>query len=171
MAKKGMVGIWADEHKLISAAEKTRQHGFRLFDAISPFPVHGLAAAVGVKRSWIPWVTFIMGITGTTVGWAFQYFVAAVDWPLIIGGKPYHSLPAFAPVMFELTILFGALSSVAACFIVCGLPKVNPPVIDPDLTCDKFALFVPEDDVGYDPEKIKTLFNDLGATEVRAAEF
>lgn len=174
MAKyaKGIVGFWKDEESLKAAARKTRDAGFKKFDALSPFPIHGLDEACGLKRSWIPWVTFVFGITGTFLGWAFQYYVAAVDWPIIIGGKPYHSLPAFVPVMFELTILLGALSSVVACLVIaCRLPKVDPPVIDPDLSCSKFAIFVPENDMGYEVNKVTEMFRSLGATEVRQAEF
>lgn len=170
--KKGLVGFFEDENKLKSAAATVRDSGYKDFDAISPFPIHGLDEACGLKRSWIPWVCFTFAVLGCTAGWGLQYYVAAVDWPIIIGGKPFHSLPAFVPVMFELTVLFSALSSVIACVVVaCGLPKVNPPVIDPDLTCSKFAIFIPEDDVGYNKEKVTSMFNSSGATEVREAEF
>lgn len=169
---KGVVGFWFDESTFKLAAQKTREAGFKKFEAITPFPIHGLDEACGLKRSWIPWVTFAFGLTGCALGWAFQYYVAAMDWPLIIGGKPYHSLPAFIPVMFELTILLGALSSVIAClFIACRLPKINPPVIDPDLSCSKFALFVPEDDVGYESGKVESLFRSLSGKDIRATEF
>ena len=174
MAKysSGIVGFGPDEHKLLDAAPHTRKAGFKKFDALTPFPVHGLDEACGLNRSWIPWVTFVFGVAGFLAGWGFQYYVNVVDWPVIIGGKPHHSLPAFVPVMFELTILFGALSSVAACFFVaCRLPKVDPPVIDPELSCNKFALFVPESDFGYDEGKVKEMFEKLGATEIRKAEF
>ena len=81
-------------------------------------------------------------------------------------------MPAFVPVMFELTILFAALTSVGAClFIACRLPKVDPPVIDDELSCSKFALFVPESDFGYDEGRVTEMFKKLGATEVRSAEF
>lgn len=81
------------------------------------------------------------------------------------------SLAAFIPVIFETTILFAALSSVAAMILINGLPKVNPPVIDPDLSCSKFAIFIPEDDLGFDVTQIEKLFNDLGASEVKRTEF
>lgn len=170
-AKRGTVGIWMDEHKLVEAAKQTRQAGFRKFDAISPFPLHGIDEAIGIPRSFIPWVTFIAGLTGCLFGLWFTWWASAVDWPLLIGGKPMWSLPAFIPVIFELTILFAALSSVGALIYICGLPQVDPPVIDPALTSHKFALFVPEDDHGYDSAKIQKMFKDLGADEVRQAEF
>jgi len=89
--KKGTVGFWPDEEELKKAARSTRDAGYKKFDAITPFPVHGLDEACGLKRSWLPWVCFIFAITGTTLGWFFQYWVGSVNWPIIIGGKPYHA--------------------------------------------------------------------------------
>lgn len=174
MAKKyatGMAAIFDSESAILKAAEKTRESGFRKFDAITPYPVHGMEEACGIERSWIPYVTFVMGITGLGLGWLLTYWTSAVNWPLNIGGKPFHSLPAFIPIMFELTILFAALSSVVALLYACGLPKVNPPTIHPDLTCHKFAIFIPDNDVGYNESKITEMFKSLGASEVRKAEF
>lgn len=167
----GTVGIWLDEHQLVKAAQKTREAGFRKFDAISPFPIHGIDEAIGIPRSYIPWITFIFGLTGCLFGIWFTWWTSAVDWPVNIGGKPMFSLAAFIPVIFELTILFSALSSVGALIFICGLPKVDPRVIDPALSSHKFALFVPANDHGYDPEKIQKMFRELGADEVRQAEF
>ncbi|MCB0342369.1 MAG: DUF3341 domain-containing protein [Pseudobdellovibrionaceae bacterium] len=170
-AKKGVAGIWLDEHALEKAAAQVRKAGFKKFEAISPFPLHGIDEAMGIGRSFIPWVTFTFGLLGCTFGLWFTWWTSAVDWPLIIGGKPMFSLPAFIPVIFECTILFAALSSVGTLIAVCGLPKVDPAIIDPDLTSHKFALFVPEDDSGFDVEKVKSLLKDLGADEVRSSEF
>jgi hypothetical protein len=94
-----------------------------------------------------------------------------VNWPVNVGGKPFFSLPAFIPIMFELTILFAALCSVAALFYAAGLPKLNPPIIDKDLTCHKFAVFIPANDRGYDEKKIEDMFKSLGAETVKKAEF
>ena len=174
MAKymKGTVGIWDDEHAVVHAAHKTREAGFTKFDAITPYPVHGMEEAVGIKRSWIPYCTFLLGLAGCLAGLAFTYYVAVVSWPINIGGKPMFSLPAFVPIMFELTVFFAAHGSVAILlFVACRLPKVNPPIIDPALSSHKFGIFVPENDDGYNAPKIEKLFKDLGAKEVRAAEF
>lgn len=167
----GIAGIWLDEHKLVEAARKTRASGYTKFEAISPFPLHGIDDAMGIPFSFIPWVTFIAGLTGFSFGTWFTWWVSTTSWPIIIGGKPMWSLPAFVPVMFELTILFGALSSVGALLYICGLPKVDPPVIDPALTSHKFALFVPEDDTGYNAANVEQLFRELGAVEVKRTEF
>lgn len=169
--KKGIAGIWTDEHKLVKAAAEARKSGLTKFEAISPFPLHDIDAAMGIPFSFIPWVTFIMGFTGFAFGTWFTWWASAQDWALIIGGKPFWSLPAFVPVMFECTILFAALSSVGALIVLCGLPKVDPPVIDPDLTSHKFALFVPEDDTGFNAANVEKMFKDMGAVEVKRTEF
>lgn len=169
--KIGMAGIFHDERQVVKAAAKVRESGYTKFDAISPYPIHGMEEACGIQRSWIPWVTMVAGLTGCFLAWLMQWWISAVNWPLNIGGKPFHSLPAFIPIMFELTVLIGALSSVAALFYACGIPKVNPPVIDPALSSHKFAIFIPSDDVGYDEKRVEDLFRQLGAAEVKRTEF
>jgi len=163
----GIAGIWTEEHVVISAAAKTREAGFVKFDAITPYPVHGMEEACGIKRSWIPYVTFIAGATGLLFGLWLTWWTSAVNWPINVGGKPMFSWPAFVPIMFELTILFAALCSVAALFYVTKMPRIDPPTIDPDLTSHKFAIFVPQNDVGYDEVKIERLFKEWGAAEVK----
>lgn len=169
MAKRqrGIAGIWLDEHQVVAAAKKTLDLGFTKFDAITPYPVHGMEEACGIKRSWIPYVTFVAGATGLVSGLALTWWTSVVNWPLNIGGKPFFSLPAFIPIMFELTILFAALSSVGALFYVCKMPQIDPPSIDPDLTSHKFAIFIPETDTGYDESKIEKVFKEMGAVEVK----
>lgn len=169
--KKGVAGIWADEHKIVEAARRVHNMGIKDFETISPFPLHGIDDAMGIPRSSIPWVTFTFGLAGCTFGVWFTWWTSVVDWPLIIGGKPMWSLAAFIPVIFECTILFAALSSVAALLFRCGLPRVNPPVIDPTLTSHRFAIFVPEKAGGYDAEKLEKTFREMGASEVRRTEF
>jgi hypothetical protein len=169
--KNGMAGIFETESAILKAAAQVRHVGFRKFDAITPYPVHGMEEACGIQRSWIPYVTFTMGLVGLSLGWLLTWWTSAVNWQLNIGGKPFHSLPAFIPILFELTILFAALSSVAALLYACGLPKVNPPIIHPDLTSHKFAIFIPKDDSGYDEKKIEDLFRSLGASEIKKAEY
>lgn len=167
MAKGGLVAFFPDEHSLLDAAHKVRAAGFEKFDSYTPFPIHGMDQAIGLKPSKLPYVTFVAGLTGCLAGLGLQTYINVYDWPINIGGKPQFSLPAFVPIIFELTILFGALATVGAMIAFCGLPKANPPIIDPGITDDKFALFIPEDDRGYDIAKIDSLFKDLGAVEVR----
>jgi hypothetical protein len=169
--KQGLAAIFLTEEQILEATRKTRERGFTKFEAISPYPIHGMEEAAGIKRSWIPYVTFVMGVFGLSAGLLLTWWTSAVNWPLNVGGKPLFSLPAFIPILFELTILFAALSSVAAMFYACGLPKVNPPIIDKDLTCHKFAIFIPEDDTGYEESKVHEFFKSLGASEIKKTEF
>lgn len=170
-AKKGMAGLWYEEHEFVEAARKTREAGFTKFEALSPYPLHGIDEAMNIPRSYIPYIAFVFGILGAAFGTWLTWWTSASDWPLIVGGKPMWSLPAFIPVIFECTILFAALSSVISMIIINGLPKVNPTIIDPAITSHKFALFVPEDDTGYSEEKVQQLFNELNAKEVKKSEF
>jgi hypothetical protein len=167
----GTAGIWLDEHTLVQAAAKTRAAGFTKFEAISPYPLHGIDDVMEIPRSFIPWVTFTFGLGGCLFGLWFTYWTHSVDWPIIVGGKPFFSLPAYIPIIFECTILLASLSSVAAMIITNGLPKIDPPIIDPALTSHKFALFVPKTDPKYDAKKVEDLFRSLGADEVKASEF
>jgi hypothetical protein len=167
MASGGIAGLWLDDHECVEAARKVREAGFKKFDAVTPFPVHGMEEAIGIKRSMIPYVTFVAGVAGLLSGLALQYWTSAIDWPINVGGKPFFSGPAFIPVMFELTILFAALSSVGALFVLCRLPKVDPPVIDPDVTCHKFAIFISEEDSAYNAERCEQLLKSLGAKEIK----
>jgi hypothetical protein len=169
--KQGMAGIFESEDSILKAAYKTREMGFKKFDAISPYPIHGMEEACAIKRSWIPYVTFSAAIVGLVSALALTYWTSAVDWAVNVGGKPFFSLPAFIPIMFELTILFAALTSVGALFYACGIPRIDPPLIDKDLTCSKFAIFIPSDDTGYDETKISEMFKALGASEVKKTEF
>lgn len=170
MAKRGLggiAGIWTEEQAVINAATKTRESGFTKFDAITPYPVHGMEEACGIKRSWIPYVAMVAGTAGLLGGLWLTWWTSAVNWPINVGGKPFFSWPAFVPIMFELTILFAALCSVGALFFVAKMPKVDPPSIDPDLTSHKFAIFIPQNDVGYDEVKIERLFKEWGAADIK----
>ncbi len=162
----GMMAVFTEEHQILEAARKIKEQGYTVFDAITPYPVHGLEEAVGVKRSWIPWVTFIAGATGCIFGTWLTWWTSAVSWPINVGGKPMWSLPAFVPIIFELTILFAALASVKIMFVACGLPRVNPPVVDEDLTSHKFGLFISSKDSKFNNEETKKALADLGAEKV-----
>ena len=170
-ATKGTAGIWLDESEFVEAAAKTRAAGFTKFEALSPYPVHGIDEAMEIPRSYIPYITFAAGAVGCLFGIWFTWWTSVANWPLVIGGKPLWSLAAFIPVIFECTVLFAALTSVGAMIVINGLPKVDPRVIDPDLTSHKFALFIPENDSGYDPSKVEQHLRSLGAVDVRRTEF
>lgn len=138
----GVVGFFDDPSALTEATRKVRDARYAKFDAFTPYPVHGLEEAQGLKRSPVPYVTFVFGVTGTTIAFLLQYWTSAVDWPLIVGGKPFNSWPAFVPIMFELTVLFAGLSTVGAMFALNRLPNLKAKAFDPSITRDRFALLI-----------------------------
>ena len=166
-SQSGIAAIFEHEHQVLDAAKKSRDLGMTKFDAISPYPIHGMEEACGIKRSSIPYITFGAGVAGLLVALFITWWTSAVDWPINVGGKPFFSLPAFIPIMFELTVLFAALCSVASLFYLCGIPRLAPPTIDPDLTSHKFAIFVPDSESGYDVQKLESFYRELGATQVK----
>jgi hypothetical protein len=165
--KAGIVAIFKRPDQLIRAAKKIRENKITKFDCFTPYPIHGLDHAMGLKRSWIPWVAFVMGLVGCIAGFGMQYWMSVVDWPLNVGGKPLNSWPAFIPITFEVTVLFAGVATVVALFFVCRIPKIDPVIFDERITNDKFALFVSQDDKQYEAGVLETLFQELGAEEVK----
>ena len=168
-AQPGVAALWEEEEAFLKAVQSIYKKGEIKPLSISPYPVHGLEEATQTPRSWIPWVTLVCGISGCLFGLWFTWWTSAVNWPIIVGGKPFWSLPAFIPIIFELTILFAAFGSIGALMYACGLPHIEPPVIDKDLTCHKMALFISEKDCPK--EKAKALFKESGAPEIKETEF
>ena len=138
----GVIGYFTDPNELIVATRKVREARYASFDAFTPYPVHGMDEAQGLERSPLPFITFAAGITGCTLGFSLQYWTSAVDWALNVGGKPFNSWPAFVPVMFECTILFAGLATVAGMFILNRLPNLKYRAFDPRITQDRFALLI-----------------------------
>jgi hypothetical protein len=118
----------ADE--VVAAAHQANAAGYRVMDAFTPHPIHGLAEAIGFKKTKLPLVVLIGGLCGCIGGFGMQYWMAAVNYPLNIGGRPLNSWPAFIPVTFECTILVAALSGVLGMLALNGLPTPHHPVFN-----------------------------------------
>jgi hypothetical protein len=138
----GVIGFFEDPQVLLEAARKIREQNYEFWDTYTPYPVHGLEHAQGLKRSVLPFITFAAGLTGATLGFVLQYWTSAIDWPIIVGGKPFNSWPAFVPVMFECTILFAGLATAGAMILFNGLPNVKRRIFDTAITRDKFAIVI-----------------------------
>jgi hypothetical protein len=167
MAKEmaGVVGFFDHAGDLLKATEQARLANWESFDAYSPFPIHGLEHAQGLKRSWIPYATFCAGLTGTCCAFLLEYWTSAVSWPINVGGKPLNSWPAFVPVMFELTVLFAGLTTAGAMFFANRLPNTSKKAFDSKIPRDRFALMIES------PRKSRAKAGQKVFNEAQAAEF
>ncbi len=141
-------------NELVAAARRTHEAGYKKIDAYSPFPVEELSEAIGFHHDGVPLVTLIGGLLGGLSGYLMQYWIATVSYPVNVGGKPYHSWPAFIVVTFEMTILFAGLSAVLGMLALNGLPMPYHPVFNVErfafATKDRFFLIVFSSDKKYD---------------------
>ena len=141
MSQKVLISVFRNEDDILKATAAARKQGLDIVDVYTPYAVHGLDRAMGLPPSRLPWVTFILGLTGALTMTIFQYWASAVDWPINVGGKPWHSWPAFAPVIFEVTVLLGGVGTVLFFLFWSGLrPGNQSPVGDLRVTDDRFAL-------------------------------
>ena len=166
----GMMAEFDTPAALVEAAKRTYQAGYKRIDAYTPFPIEGLAEEIGFHRDEVPLVVLIGGIVGGLTGYLMQYWMAAVAYPLNIGGKPYHSWPAFIVITFEMTILFAGISTVFGMLALNGLPMPYHPVFNvPRFTRasrDRFFLVVFSSDVKYDPAATRQFLESLNPRSV-----
>ena len=126
----GLMGEFETPEQLLSAAEKAREAGYKRVDAYTPFPIEGLAEAIGTRRSWVPLITFIGGLGGGLTAFGLQYWVAVITYPMNIGGRSLNSWPAFIPVTFELTVLGASIFAVVGMLALNKLPQPYHPVFN-----------------------------------------
>ncbi len=173
MRRDPIYGIMAEfdsAQALVDAAEKTHQAGYKKIDAYSPFPIEGLAEAIGFHHDEVPLVVLIGGLIGGTTGYLMQWWMSAVDYPLNIGGKPYHSWPAFIVITFEMTILFAGLSAVFGMLALNGLPMPYHPVFNVPrfalASRNRFFLCIESTDPLFDHDGTSNFLQALEAKEV-----
>ncbi len=159
---------------LIAAAEKVRDAGYTKWDCHTPFPVHGLNDAMGLKPTILPLIVFGAGLTGAAVGIGLQWFTNAFDYPFLISGKPYFSLPANIPVMFELTILFAAITAFIGMLALNMLPQWFFGGFKSSkfkrVTSDRFVITIEAGDPKFDAVGTKAFMQTLGGDDVEAVE-
>ena len=168
---KILVATFPDTEDLLRAVRKARREMFRVYDVFTPFPVHGLDEALGVRRSRLPWATLLCALTGLTTAVVLQFYTNILDWPLDVGGKPDNSTLAFVPICFELSVLFGGLGSVAALLLRARLyPGKKAWLVNPGITDDVFAMVVrrPSDDETH--QRALALLKECGAATVTESE-
>ncbi|MFT5745587.1 MAG: hypothetical protein ACI9XO_000548 [Paraglaciecola sp.] len=163
-----LYGLYNDETELLSAVKEANNQHLDIMDVFSPFPVHGLDPLLGLAESRIHIAGFVFGAIGTLVAFLGMTWIFTSDWPIIFGGKPYWSVPAFIPITFEVTVLFASIGMVVSFYIVCGMGfGVTNPTLDDRITDDKFCIaFDANDKTESDLDKMKGFFSKTGAAEV-----
>ena len=156
------------------ACEKVRDGGFTKWDSHTPFPVHGLEKAMGLPRSMLPRVVFVFGLSGACLAMLMQWWMSAVDYPVIIAAKPLFSWQAFIPVTFETMVLFSALSTVLGMLAFNQLPMWHHSLLKTKafavVTDDKYFLSIESADPKFDRDATLEFLRSLGATQVLLVE-
>lgn len=171
MAKnKFVVGCFDDEKTLFPAVKKIKTAGYKIHDVYTPFAVHGLDKALGLRETSLHTSGFIYGLTGLTTAISCISWIFTKDWPLNIGGKPHFSLSAWVPIIFELTVLFAAVGMVFTFCYLCQLaPFVKKHHFHPRATDDLFVMVI-ECNEKTNTSDLQSLLQNLGAVETNVQE-
>lgn len=170
----GLMAEFDSAQALLDAAHKVREAGYTKTDAYSPMPIHGLAEALGMKEHLVPKFVLAGGITGLVGGYSLQYWTSVIDYPINIGGRPFHSWVAFIPPTFETTILLAAFAAVISMVVLNGLPLPYHPVFNAKrfslASQDSFFLAIEAADPRYDADATRAFLAGLQAREVVTLE-
>jgi len=166
----GLIAEFDDPNSLVLAAHRAHAEGYRRMDAYSPFPIEELHEALGMHHTRLPLIVLVGGLAGCLGGYLLQYWASAVAYPLNVGGKPFHSWPAFIPITFECTILGAALSAVLGMLALNGLPQPYHPVFNVArfalASRNQFFLCIESRDPKFDLEKTRRFLDSLSPREV-----
>ncbi|MEN7546925.1 DUF3341 domain-containing protein [Rapidithrix thailandica] len=166
------VGIFDDQDVLLKAVREVRNRGVKIDEVYSPFPVHGLEHALGYARSKMPIAAFFFGLTGTILAILMQSLMMGVDWPMIIGGKPFIAIPDFVPITFELTVLLSAFGMSFTFFFISDLkPHKVPKIFDRRSTDDKHVMTIDLAANRMGEEQINAVLKEVEAEEVYRKDF
>jgi hypothetical protein len=165
----GMVAEFGGPKELIEAARQAREHGYRSIEAYTPYPLEELDDVLG---GWnpVPLIVLMGGLTGAATAWIMQYYIAAIDYPTNIGGRPLYSWPAFIVITFELTVLFASLAAFFGTLALCGFPRPHHPLFDITrfraASRDSFFLCIESEDLMFEPVKTAHFLENLEPLEV-----
>ena len=169
----GLMAEFPDPQSLLEASRKAYEEGYRKLDAFSPFPIEGLSEAIGFHHTRLPLIVFGMGLLGCAGGMGLAYWVSVIAYPVIVGGKPLFSWPAFIPVTFETTVLLAAFGAVFGMLALNGLPEPYHPVFNVKrfalATKDRFFLLIESRDPKFERDKTWRFLDTLqprGVSEV-----
>ena len=161
----GILAEFSDAGELVQAIRRAREEGYRDMDAYTPYPIEEVAEELGIHGNRLPLIVLIGGIVGLICGYALQYWVAVIAYPLNVGGRPLNSIPSFIPVTFECTILFAAFAAVFGMLALNGLPMPYHPVFHSprfaQATRDRFFLCIEATDPRFDREGTRRFIERL----------
>jgi hypothetical protein len=168
----GLVAEFDDPTSLVEAARKVRHSGYRRFDVYTPYPIKDLDEIVP-GPNYVPFIVLVCGFIGAATAWVMQYYIAAIDYPINVGGRPLYSWPSFIPILFELTVLFASCGAFFGTLALCGFPRPNFPLFNlpqfADATSNRFFLCIECADPAYNqyatPQFLQDL-NPIGVWEV-----
>lgn len=156
--------------EIINVAKEIKKTNIEKFETYTPFPIHGMDSAMGLKDSKLAWLSLIGGLTGLTIGTTLQIWTSAVDYPIVVSGKEFISLPAFLPVSFELTILLTAFATVFGMFAINKLPQLYSTEFNHssfnEVTDDKFFVSIDSTDKNFDKDLLIKIINDNNGEEI-----
>ncbi|NBT23221.1 DUF3341 domain-containing protein [bacterium] len=166
----GLGAEFSSAAALLEAAKRIHAHGFRKWDVYSPFPIHGMDHAMGFKRSRVSLFSLLGGCTGLTVAFVLIYYTSAINYPLIVQGKPYFALEPSLPIFFELTILLTAFGTVLGLLLLTLLPRLHHPVFNWDrfqkATDDGFFLVLESTDPRFESASSRQLLEQIGGLHI-----
>jgi hypothetical protein len=169
-------GIFDTPDEILRAAKKTLEYGFKKYDVHTPYPIHGMNKAMKLPPSKLGYVALVVGLSSALAALLLMFWMSAVDYPIIIGGKPFFSFPAYVPVIFEVTVLSASIATVLTMlFIYFKLPNNAHPLHDTDymkkVSSDKYGISIQAEDEKFDEEKVKKFLAETGAKEIKAVYF
>ena len=166
----GLLAEFTDAEHLLQAARRTAETGYRRIEAYSPFPVAGLAEAIGFHRTQLPLIVLIGGLLGAATGYGLQYWVSVIQYPMNIGGRPLNSWPMFMPVTFECAVLGAAVFCVLGMLALNGLPRPHHPLFDVPgferASTDRFFLCIQARDPLFDGQATREFLQRLEPIKV-----
>lgn len=170
----GMIAEFSTPADVYHAAEKVRDAGYERWDVNTPFPIHGMEEAMGVKTTRLPYLVFGAAISGVLGAAGMQWFMNAFDYPFIVQGKDPWAWEAYLPVMFELGVLLSAFTALGGMFAFNGLPRFNHPLFSSDrflqTSDDRFVIAVEADDPSFDPDETRRLLESAGGSHIELIE-
>ena len=162
MSDRVLLATFEHEDDLLAGTDAVRRSGLHIVDAFTPYAVHGLDRAMGLRPSRLTWVCFVCGMAGALGMLWFEHWTASIDWQLDVGGKPWNSLPSDVPVAFEAAVLLAGFGSVLALLAVSRLfPGKQPRIIDPRVTDDRFVLVIDQADAAFDTAAVRKMLHEF----------